>query len=455
MRKRSPLKRFQDGGYAMGAGFQDDEPTDDYGDTSDYQGDDDSDAQQVDTGGYSEPPATSGPLSSQDMTPFNIIQGRQSNALAILNAARDRAMSSLKPSHDNRAAWLAAAAGLLAPTRTGSFGESAGNAAGNVAPYVQHQIDADMDYKKTLAQSDMSAASQMYQYAMKPPQISEIYTPDGQKQKVMIIDGVPYPIGGAANPLNSTIAKYKWLSDHKNDPGPMGDVARVELNKTNSTMITLNNKQDPASDTVIGQGEGKDYVGYQQAGQNANLAISNMTMLGDLLQKAGTGKFTPTIATLQAYGKGVGLHPEDFGWNDKTAALDAASMLGNRIALQLRNPAGGEGMPGSLSDGDRRFLSEMVPNSMTQPEAIPVMVNWFNRLQQRNIELARVARDYKTKNNGHWDDGGYEVLQKYADEHPIFSSTDRENMSKALGSKPKVDNPDAGTSGADWQEAPQ
>ncbi|HMA21653.1 MAG TPA: hypothetical protein VKO87_12675, partial [Gemmatimonadaceae bacterium] len=41
------------------------------------------------------------------------------------------------------------------------------------------------------------------------------------------------------------------------------------------------------------------------------------------------------------------------------------------------------------------------------------------RLRQREMEVAKVARQYR-KQNGHLDEGFYDALQNYADTHPLF-----------------------------------
>lgn len=90
---------------------------------------------------------------------------------------------------------------------------------------------------------------------------------------------------------------------------------------------------------------------------------------------------------------------EELGITDDTALVDASKALSARLALELRNPAGGAGMPGALSDKDREFLQSMVASVETTPEAIPLMIEAAVKLQQRNQEVAKLAREYRRQNN--------------------------------------------------------
>jgi hypothetical protein len=155
--------------------------------------------------------------------------------------------------------------------------------------------------------------------------------------------------------------------------------------------------QETASAKKIGEGLGEEYIGWQKSGLDA------------------------------------------WGITDDTALVDAAQAISRDLALQLRNPAGGAGMPGAMSDSDRQYLTSMVAGTETTPEAIPFMLDAARRVEQRNKDVAEIARKYKAAHNGAIDDGVYDEITAYANAHPLFTDEDARRigaLGKASGGQP-------------------
>ena len=367
-----------------------------------------------------------------DLAPFKMMQQRQDYALQALKDAQKRATDALRPSGDNRAMWLSIASGLLAPTRTGSFGESLGYGAGNAAPYMEKNAEANTAYKQALTNMDYGMAQNIYQQSIRPPQLIDWYARNPQgtvgKQKAMIVNGTPVPFGEVFTPQGAggnLQAKFDFYSQMLNDPDPKKRALAQQMLQKPATNITVNGAaEENSADKAIGTGEGNEYVKIQNAGKDANVNMAKMERLGQLLQDAGTGKYRGDINEFQKALKTFGVNPETYGVTDKTAVVDAAKPMINELALAARSTSSGGGMPGSLSDSDRRFLTEMVPSLETSPAAIPMLVDYYKRLSQRDIDIARIAREYKKGNGGKYDDGVYDAMQKFADSHPLFTNAD-------------------------------
>ena len=364
-----------------------------------------------------------------DLAPFKMMQQRQDYALQALKDAQKRATDALRPSGDNRAMWLSIASGLLAPTRTGSFGESLGYGAGNAAPYMEKNAEANTAYKQALTNMDYGMAQNIYQQSIRPPQLIDWYARNPQgvvgKQKAMIVNGTPVPFGevftpqGAGGNLQAKIDYYAKVTGKS-----PAEIAGMMLQKPNTNIAVNGPVEESSADKAIGTGEGTEYVKIQDAGKDANINMAKMERLGQLLQAAGTGKYRGDINEFQKALKTLGVDPSVYGVTDKTAVVDAAKPMINELALAARSTSSGGGMPGSLSDSDRRFLTEMVPSLETSPAAIPMLVDYYKRLSQRDIDIARIARQYKKSNGGKYDDGVYDALQKFADSHPLFTNAD-------------------------------
>ena len=118
------------------------------------------------------------PLDAAVETPAEIIEAAKqpetygSRARAISRMTRDKALERLRGAettlrekkYDKSATWLAFAQGMLAPTRTGGFGESVGAAAGLVGAEVgkEREFMEDRAVRLERMQSEMAGAEEAY-----------------------------------------------------------------------------------------------------------------------------------------------------------------------------------------------------------------------------------------------------------------------------------------------------
>lgn len=87
-------------------------------------------------------------------------------------------------------------------------------------------------------------------------------------------------------------------------------------------------------------------------------------------------------------------------------------------ALELRNPSGGAGMPGAISDADREFLQNMAGRIENQEASVAEVLAARKAIEQRKIQVAQAANDY-IKENGQLDSGFYATLQAIAQSNPL------------------------------------
>lgn len=178
--------------------------------------------------------------------------------------------------------------------------------------------------------------------------------------------------------------------------------------------IALESPEQQKTQTVIAEGLGKAYNSIQESGFSANQKITKFARLGDTLNGLETGKLSPAGFEIAAYAKSLG-----FNINDKLPNAEAANALSREIALEMRNPSGGAGMPGAMSDADRNYLESMVAGLGKTPGANKMLVDGFMKLAERDKQVAQMARDYK-KRKGNFDDGFYDELREYSESNPLF-----------------------------------
>jgi len=173
--------------------------------------------------------------------------------------------------------------------------------------------------------------------------------------------------------------------------------------------------QEKAEAKKVGEMFGEQYANIQGAGFTAQRTIDRFNRLGQLLDGVNTGKFSDIGLEVAKTAAAAG-----FNIDPNMPNKEAARALSSEMALQLRNPAGGAGMPGAMSDKDREFLQQMTPNIATTPEGRKMMIETSTRIAKRDMKIASMARDYR-KRKGQIDEGFYEELNDYSSKNPLFA----------------------------------
>lgn len=152
---------------------------------------------------------------------------------------------------------------------------------------------------------------------------------------------------------------------------------------------------------------------------NGKIATLNRleTLLSDPSVKTGAGAQLALQAARIAKGA-FGIDTEGLG------PAEAINAISNQFALELRNPSGGAGMPGALSDKDREFLMSLTPGLERTPEGNKLIIDYMKRLAKRDIEIEGLRRDY-IKQNKRLDDGFYEKLADFSEKNPLFPEAEK------------------------------
>lgn len=200
----------------------------------------------------------------------------------------------------------------------------------------------------------------------------------------------------------------------------------------NSTKVEF--KQEGEEAKTVGKYYGDQYAEIQTGARKAQQGNARLDRLEQMLDNTPQGKLAPLGNDLKAWAKSAGIDLAAIGVDDTTSQADAVASITNAMALELRNPAGGAGMPGALSDKDREFLVQTVPNLEKTPEGNKKIIQYYRELNKRTAEEAKLARDYRAK-HGSLDEGFYDELQQYADENPVF----RDLKNGAIERNPQID----------------
>lgn len=164
-----------------------------------------------------------------------------------------------------------------------------------------------------------------------------------------------------------------------------------------------------------GQNLGEKYVNIQNA---ADSALEQLTMYDAVEKGIETGVRTGALGeseqSLRKFGQMLGLDTDP----NKIAGGELVTAIQNRMALQMRNPESGMGMPGSLSDKDIEFLKAAQIGMGTSESGNKTLLDVYRRLAKRKIELADLA-------DRHADEFGSlrgfnQAATKFNEENPLF-----------------------------------
>lgn len=214
--------------------------------------------------------------------------------------------------------------------------------------------------------------------------------------------------------------------------------AKSAIARAGASNVSVTTKQEGEEAKAVGKFFGDNYADIQKSGFTAQNTINRYNRLSQLLDGVDTGKFAPLGLEVAKTAQSIGLNIDP-----NLANKEAAVALSGEIALQLRNPSGGAGMPGAMSDSDRNFLAGMVPGIEKTPEGRQQIVETAKKLAQRDMEVAKMAREYRGK-NGTINEGFYNQLAQYSESNPLFGKSAAAPQGTAFSSRPPANSSNRG-----------
>lgn len=332
--------------------------------------------------------------------------------------------------------WLAASQAFLSPTKTGRFGENLGNVAGALRDYTQRSTDlegnknsdltklalAEAGLKNPALDAELSFEKIRQQMAARllAGQHGEHDPADVKFWKELTKTLTPEELDKARRIKLGMNARAGTFSVKTVNGVPTAVGVDADTGEAVSIPLTTVAKQSKgAQDIKAGEKEGTDfgeeYSRIQAAAPAAQARLNQVDQLEQLLGDIDSGSLATTGVRVAELAKSFGLNIDP-----KLGAKQAALALGNGLALQLRNPSAGAGMPGSLSNSDRDFLVSMLPSLMQTASGRKQLIASMRLMAQRDKDIAKLARDYK-KEHGQYDEYFNDTLAQWSDEHPIFS----------------------------------
>jgi hypothetical protein len=147
----------------------------------------------------------------------------------------------------------------------------------------------------------------------------------------------------------------------------------------------------------------------------ARKALSTLSAAEEAMNDPGfySGAGGQTVLQLKRIGQSIGLDPEGI------ASAETFNALASRAVL---DSIGGS-LGAQISNSDRDFIERQAINLGASPEGNRAIVAVHRRLAQRQIDVAKMAREYE-RENGALDAGFNDMMAEFAEKNPLFSPDD-------------------------------
>jgi hypothetical protein len=179
---------------------------------------------------------------------------------------------------------------------------------------------------------------------------------------------------------------------------------------SNNTTVQSGEKE---YDKALNKEQADVFLGYQKGGRNAANAQNTLDLMEGLTKDprfySGTGGELVTRA--KQAGASVGLVDKD-----AAGPNEMFKSLGNKLVID----AAGGSLGSQISNADVGFIRDTVPNIANTPEGNRQIIGVQRKLYQRQQEVAKMARDYASKNGGRLDYKFDEMLAEHAQKNPLF-----------------------------------
>lgn len=260
-------------------------------------------------------------------------------------------------------------------------------------------------------------------------QITDIYDNQGRPVKAMIDKNTgQYNVIGGAKSESTPLMQNLEAAGMKAGTPEYRDAIIQNVTKP-QTQVNMTGEK--AWDTESAKLFAKRYDDISAGANNAQ-QMMGMYDLAEQALNSGvrTGMGAEAELTMRQMGAAMGMDTDP----QKLSGGELIRAVQNRMALTMRSPDGGMGMPGALSDRDIKFLKDSQVGIDRSPEGNRRMLESFRAMEGRKIDIARLADEYVNE-NGRLDSGFNRMVREWAESNPLFQ--DKQQVSSPASGVPQ------------------
>lgn len=259
------------------------------------------------------------------------------------------------------------------------------------------------------------------------PQLAQFISRDPALTRALI----PQLVG--AKDQTETIKDYNLYASQERAAGrqPMPFLQyQIGLKQASRNQVVQNNQGENSYDKAMGQQFAKRYETLTTGGDKAFATLGTIQTMRKAMDdpnfQSGVGSsFTlPIKQAIVAFG----------GDPNAAASMETFRATANKAVL--------DGLGGSLGTGisnaDRDFIVNQVPNLSNTPDGNRALLNVMEKKAQRDIQVARMTQQY-VQDHGRIDANFDHLLSQWREANPLFSEADRASIRLAAAGKPASD----------------
>lgn len=266
---------------------------------------------------------------------------------------------------------------------------------------------------------DKTGRSQVGTFGTETDTRKVIDGPDGSKVQVDADGNIIRQVTGPDTMTSETREYDAYVRDElaRGNANPMS-LQEFRMTKPPSTSITNKiGEGDTEFAKAVSKDEGERYVGMLKQADNARQMLDQFDIVAAGIDSGvRTGTLGEAELSLRKIGQLIGVNDAD---DPKVVGGELIQKVSNRMALLMRNPESGMGMPGSVSDKDIEFLKQSQIGLGTSSEGNKQSLEIFRRIERRKIAIAQLAEDYVAKNGSL--KGFNRAATEYNEANPMFA----------------------------------
>lgn len=170
-------------------------------------------------------------------------------------------------------------------------------------------------------------------------------------------------------------------------------------------------------DEKMGEAFAEVHKGYINDAAGASKVKSTLDIMERSMSAPGfySGTGGPAIQAAQRAGVALGLVDAD-----KASGTELFNKMSNKLVTDVLSAgAGGSGLGTGVSNADRTFITDTVPNIQNTPEGNKKIIGVMRLLEDRKVEVAKEVARYAKAHGGRIDMDLTEHLEKWAQKNPL------------------------------------
>lgn len=236
---------------------------------------------------------------------------------------------------------------------------------------------------------------------------------------------LPKPVTGTYIGENGMQTAYSVV------PGREAQTTQIGRAQEKSPLVSVNmpgDKRETKFQETMGKTMADEYSAIQTAGRDSHTNIARLQRAKALVQRVNTGAMKPTATAVKRVIKDLGYDLEKLGFADDVGFAEALKAVSVDLTMDTVQKT-----KGAVSNKEMDLFAQVAPQLSTSPEGNLLIIEMATKMHQNAQQVARMSRQYYRENKGRYDEGFYDVLDRYYTENPLFTTELLDRVTELTG----------------------